>query len=101
MGSLGVKGGPTLSPNSVAPTVKTPEMPAIIATIPPSILMTISRYLTLLPAPPPRHHAPTSKLGPSAVIRQEEQLNSEEALREPQPQVEGALWKLVPKATSL
>ena len=46
IGSLGVKGDPTLSPNSVAPTVKTPEMPAIIATIPPSILMTISRYPT-------------------------------------------------------
>ena len=74
IGSLGVKGGPTLSPNSVAPTVKTPEMPAIIATIPPSILMTISRYPTLLPVPPSRHHAPTGKLGPSVVIRQEEQL---------------------------
>lgn len=74
-------------------------MPAIIATIPLSILMTISRYPTLLPVPPPRHHAPTGKLGPSAVIRQEEQLNSEEALRE--PQVEGALRKLVPKTTSL
>ena len=49
--------------------------------------------------PQPRHHAPTDTLGPSVVIRQEDQLNSEEALRG--PQVEGALRKLASKATSL